>query len=187
METLTLPIDQLRPAPYNPRVVLSPKDPRYRKLRRSLQEFGLVEPLVWNRRTGHVVGGHQRLRILRELGHTEVPVAVVDLPPEAEKALNLVLNNREAQADWDTRRLTELLEELAATPDYDFRQSGFDERSLETLRLSLEPAEDGSELSAESGEVEVVLIMSAEEYEAIRPELDALLQRHQIETHIRSR
>ena len=53
-----LPIESLTPAPYNPRHVLSPADRWYKKLAASLREFGLVEPLVWNEVTGHVVGGH---------------------------------------------------------------------------------------------------------------------------------
>ena len=78
-EVRTFPIEQLQPAAYNPRKVLSPKSPAYRKLVASLTEFGLVEPLVWNELTGHVVGGHMRLRVMRELGTTEVPVSVVRL------------------------------------------------------------------------------------------------------------
>src|SRR6266446_2233005 len=102
-------VADLVPAPYNPRHALKPSDPRYRKLAASLREFGLVEPLVWNEATGHVVGGHARLAILRALGVTEVPVSVVRLSPEREKVLNVVLNNREAQARFDTERLADLL------------------------------------------------------------------------------
>src|SRR5262245_46912124 len=93
------------PCPYNPRIDLRPDDPRYRKLLRSVRTFGLVEPLIWNRRTGFVVGGHQRLKVLRDLGVTEAPVSVVDLPPDREKALNVILNNREAQSDFDVTKL----------------------------------------------------------------------------------
>src|SRR5262245_15086272 len=72
----SLPIDELKPAPYNPRTELRPGSPAYRKLAASLREFGLVEPLVWNELSGHVVGGHARLRILREMGVKEVIVSV---------------------------------------------------------------------------------------------------------------
>src|SRR5438067_12150060 len=108
-ELRRLPIDRLKPAPYNPRDDLRPGSPAYRKLAASLREFGLVEPLVWNELTGHVVGGHARLRILAELGATEVPVSVVRLSPEREKALNIVLNNREAQGRFDPAKLADLL------------------------------------------------------------------------------
>src|SRR5438132_14244971 len=100
-----MPLAELVPAPYNPRRALKPTDPAYRKLAASLREFGLVEPLVWNETTGHVVGGHARLAILTELGVEAVPVSVVRLPPAREKALNVVLNNREAQGRFDPAKL----------------------------------------------------------------------------------
>src|SRR3954471_6719011 len=107
-----MPITDLIPAPYNPRRSLKPADRAYRKLAASLREFGLVEPLVWNETTGHVVGGHLRLSILREQGVEEIPVSVVQLTPERERALNVVLNNREAQGRFDPAKLTEILTEL---------------------------------------------------------------------------
>ena len=53
----TLPVDKLVPADYNPRKDLKPGDPEYEKLKRSITEFGYVEPVIWNKTTGHVVGG----------------------------------------------------------------------------------------------------------------------------------
>src|SRR3990167_6581730 len=79
-----LPLSRLKPAPYNPRVALKPGMPEYEKLKRSIVEFGYAELAVWNRRTGHVVGGHQRLVVLGDLGRTEADVIVVDLPLERE-------------------------------------------------------------------------------------------------------
>src|SRR6478672_1880271 len=84
-----LPIEKLIPAPYNPRRTLKPTDKAYRKLEASIREFGLVEPLIWNERTGHVVGGHARLAILKAIGLTEVPVSIVRLSDVREKALNV--------------------------------------------------------------------------------------------------
>src|SRR5262249_54567592 len=95
LEIRVLPTALLPPPPYNPRQRRRPKAPASRKLAASLREFGLVEPLVWNEATGHVVGGRARLEILKELGVTEVPVSVVRLTVAREKALNVVLNNRE--------------------------------------------------------------------------------------------
>ena len=83
----TIAIDKLNPAKYNPRVDLQPGDPEYEKLKRSIKEFGYVEPIIWNKRTGNVVGGHQRLKILKSEGHKEVKVSVVDLDDNKEKAL----------------------------------------------------------------------------------------------------
>ncbi len=123
-------IDDLVPAPYNPRVDLRPGDPDYEKLKRSIQEFGLVEPVVWNKRTGHVVGGHQRLKILRELGYKEVEVSVVDLDEKREKLLNVALNKIEG--DWDNFKLKELLQELEFG-GADIELTGFDEDEIDKL------------------------------------------------------
>ena len=67
----TIPISRINPAPYNPRLDLQPGDPDYEKLKRSLDTFGCVEPLVWNQRTGHLVGGHQRFKVL-QIGRAHV-------------------------------------------------------------------------------------------------------------------
>ena len=77
-------LDELRPADYNPRVALRPGDAEYEKLKRSVQELGIVDPLVWNKQTGTLVGGHQRLTVLRDLGYEVVPCWVVNLSPEME-------------------------------------------------------------------------------------------------------
>ena len=82
-----IPIHRLVAAPYNPRKDLQPGDPEFENLKRSVAEFGFLEPLVWNRRTGHLVGGHQRRKVLIDLGYTEVDVVVVDLPLDPEAAL----------------------------------------------------------------------------------------------------
>ncbi|WP_315372146.1 ParB N-terminal domain-containing protein [Paenibacillus xylanexedens] len=87
MNIRIVPIDQINAAAYNPRVDLQPGDVEYEKLRCSIEEFGYVEPIVWNERTGHMVGGHQRYKIMvNEVGHTELQVSVVDLDNQAGKA-----------------------------------------------------------------------------------------------------
>ena len=62
MKIVKKKIEDLRPASYNPRKDLKPGDKEYEKLKRSITEFGYVEPVIWNERTGTVVGGHQRLK-----------------------------------------------------------------------------------------------------------------------------
>lgn len=101
---------RLNPAVYNPRRDLKPGDKDYEKLKRSIEEFGFVEPVVWNERTGSAVGGHQRLKVLLDLGQTLIDCVVVDLEPDREKALNLALNR--IQGDWDEGKLAELLADL---------------------------------------------------------------------------
>jgi DNA modification methylase len=124
MQLRRVPISKLNPAPYNPRVDLKPGDPEYQRLARSMDEFGSVQPLVWNKRTGHVVGGHQRLKVLQAGGEKVVDVVVVDLPLEKEKLLNLALNK--VSGAWDQDRLAALLDELVKCPKVDIELSGFD-------------------------------------------------------------
>jgi ParB-like chromosome segregation protein Spo0J len=180
LEIRILPLADLKPAPYNPRRVLKPTDRRYRKLSASLREFGLVEPLVWNELTGHVVGGHTRLRILRELGVVEVPVSVVRLTPEREKALNVVLNNLEAQGRFDPAKLADLLDELADLPELEL--TGFDGRDLASLRL--EPVQ-GLPTDPATSKVEVTLVADPDTYDRLAPRLDALVAEFDLACHVR--
>lgn len=99
-------VADLRPSDYNPRTI-TPE--ALAGLRRSLQEFGVVEPIVWNRRTQHVVGGHQRLKALQAMGEQDAVVVVVDLDEAREKALNLTLNNDALMGTFN-ERTTELLQ-----------------------------------------------------------------------------
>lgn len=124
MQIERIKINQINPAPYNPRKDLKPGDPDYDKLRRSIDEFGCVDPIVWNKRSGNVVGGHQRLKVLIASGETEVDVSVVDLSPARERALNVALNK--IAGDWDDRKLAQLLDELIAVPDFDVELTGFE-------------------------------------------------------------
>ncbi len=180
LEVRVLPIDQLHPAPYNPRKALRPADPAYRKLRASLEEFGLVEPLVWNELTGRVVGGHARLRILKELGYAEVPVSVVRLDEAREKALNVVLNNHEAQGRYDPAKLADLLTELEELPELEL--TGFDEGTLADLRL--EPVPD---LPPEpvADRVEVTLVTDPATWARLEGRVDELVREFDLEAHVR--
>lgn len=138
-------VSRVNPAPWNPRADLQPGDVEYDKVRRSIEEFGLIEPLVWNRRTGNLVGGHQRLKVLIAQGQTAVDVSVVDLPPEREKALNLALNK--IQGAWDEPKLAALLEELTAVPNFDLEVTGFEVPEVDELlaRLAAAALEDKDE------------------------------------------
>ncbi len=122
-------VEKIKAAPYNPRVSLKPGDPAYEKLKQSIAAFGSVDPLVWNQRTGNLVGGHQRLTVLlNEHLITEVDVSVVDLPLEREKALNIALNK--IVGAWDDPALAELLAELEESV-IDATLSGFDDSEIQ--------------------------------------------------------
>ncbi|TMV49376.1 transcriptional regulator [Paenibacillus mesophilus] len=131
MRIETIAIDRINPATYNPRVDLRPGDQEYEKLKRSIMEFGYIDPIVWNERTGNMVGGHQRFKIMvDELGMTEIAVSVVDLDLEREKLLNLALNK--VSGRWDDEALSDLLDELR-TSGVDLLLSGFDPGEVDRL------------------------------------------------------
>ena len=181
LDIRTLPIGQLKPAPYNPRQRLRPTDPAYQKLEASVRAFGLVEPLIWNELTGYIVGGHARLRILKKLGMKEVPVSIVHLDVAQEKALNLVLNNHEAQGRFDTTKLADLLTELEDLPEFEL--SGFDSTTLRNLRM--EPDDDAEDDEPRTGIVTVTLEMDAATFEEIEPAIDALIGEHDLTSHVK--
>src|ERR1019366_3999935 len=97
-------------ASYNPRRI----DPdQLLALRRSLRTFGAIEPVVANRRTGRIVGGHQRVRAAEAEGFETLPVVWVDLDETGERQLNLALNR--ISGEWDEEKLGALLEELGSS------------------------------------------------------------------------
>jgi len=134
MDIQKMPIDQLKAAYYNPRKELKKGDPEYEKLKRSITEYGYVDPVIWNKRTGCVVGGHQRLTVLKDLGNTEVDVVVVDLDVTHEKALNVALNK--VSGEWDVPKLQDLLKGLA-DEGTDVTLTGFDIPEVEELFRSM--------------------------------------------------
>ena len=146
--------DRLNPAAYNPRRDLKPGDKDYEKLKRSIEEFGFVEPVVWNEATGNVVGGHQRLKVLLDMGETEIDCVVVNLGPEQEKALNLALNR--IQGGWDETKLAEVMADLDASA-FDVSLTGFDAEEVDALMnkfYSAEAAEDNFDREKAAAEIE---------------------------------
>jgi ParB-like chromosome segregation protein Spo0J len=189
MELISLPITQLRPAAYNPRVTLRPGDAAWQKLSRSLAEFGLVQPLVWNRRTGNLVAGHQRLEILKRQGKTQVECIVVDLPLEREQALNVALNNRALMSDWHADKLADVIADLKAIPDFDATLTGFSEGDLHDLLLQPDPDfAAGDELGEDSREiVTVTLTVPSEDWPAVEAALNDLVAANaSVRLHVRS-
>jgi len=99
----------LKPAPYNPRTI---SEGALSGLGASIDRFGLVQPIIVNERTGRVVGGHQRLKVLESRGETETDVILVDLPEDEEKALNVALNSGAISGQWTPAALP-LLADIA--------------------------------------------------------------------------
>ena len=92
-------IADLIPAPYNPRQSTAKQE---KHLKESLEKFGMVEPIIFNKQTGYIVGGHFRVRELKKLGIKEIECVIVDLNEADEKELNIRLNANTGGWDWDT-------------------------------------------------------------------------------------
>lgn len=120
----------LLPADYNPRKDLKPGDAEYEKLKRSIEQFGYVEPVIWNKTTGRVVGGHQRLKVLMDMGMTKVDCVVVEMDEDKEKALNIALNK--ISGDWDKDKLALLIADLQGA-DFDVSLTGFEPAEIDDL------------------------------------------------------
>lgn len=117
---------RLNPAKYNPRKM---SDTARLRLRRGIEAFGLVDPIIARRKDRLVIGGHQRLTVAREMGLATVPVVFVDLDDQKAAALNVLLNNPAAQGEWDFALLSGLLSELDAH-GFDATLTGFDDEEL---------------------------------------------------------
>jgi DNA modification methylase len=132
----TMRIDDLIPAEYNPRKQLKAGMPEYERLKKSIEEFGMVEPIIYNEETKNVIGGHQRLQVLRDLGWSTVDVSCVILSQSQEKVLNIALNKIDGA--WDDEKLQTLLSDLKEE-GMDISLTGFDLSELESIIPDFEP------------------------------------------------
>lgn len=129
MEFKKLSIDDLIPAEYNPRKKLKPGDSEFEKIKNSIDQFGYVEPVIINQdRT--VIGGHQRITVLKTLGFTEIDCVVIDIDKTKEKALNIALNK--ISGEWNKELLVDLIQDLQSL-DYDVSFTGFEPPEIDQL------------------------------------------------------
>ena len=135
MKTAIMQIQDIHPAPYNPRVSLTPNDDEWKSLSNSLEHFGMVLPLIVNERTGLLISGHQRLNVLKAQGKKEVEVVLVDYDDEQERLLNIALNK--IDGDWDYGKLEELFGEISKE---DIKFTGFTEDELSRIFDNVETA-----------------------------------------------
>jgi len=124
----TLPISKLKTAEYNPRKALQKGDEEFEKLKNSIETLGIIDPIVWNERTGRVVGGHQRVTVCASMGINEIPCFVVDLDEAKEKQANLALNKIGGR--FDQSKLEAVLQELDPAVA---KLAGFDDKDLKRL------------------------------------------------------
>lgn len=123
-------LTDLIPADYNPRKDLQPGDAEYEKLKRSIETLGYVKPIIWNKQTGRIVGGHQRLKVMQDLGYQEIECVIIDIDESKEKALNVALNK--ISGSWDEDKLMSLITDLEGSY-FDVSLTGFDIAELDEL------------------------------------------------------
>lgn len=126
-ETRIMPLAELKPAPYNPRRI---GERALAGLTESVRRFGLVQPIIWNRATGHVVGGHQRVKALAATGAAEALVVVVDMPLTEEKALNVALNSPAIAGEF-TVELQDVLDDVRRADEELYRALLLDEMAID--------------------------------------------------------
>lgn len=131
MKIEEIKINKLKPAKYNPRIELKKEDESYQRIKSSIEEFGLVDPLVVNKRNMTIIGGHQRYNILKDLGYEVAECILVDLDEKQEKRLNLSLNKN--SGFWDETKLEELFNELELSREELFA-TGFSAEEIENLK-----------------------------------------------------
>lgn len=163
-------IRDLNRAAYNPRIDLIPGDTEYENLRRSITTYGMLIPVIWNKRTGNVVGGHQRLTVLENEGETEVDVSVVELDETQERQLNVALNKIEG--GWDEEKLAELLAELGD----DATLTGFTQQEIDSLTNDIDSLIDGATVDEELRAIEELFNVSLTFDKADQEELKAYVK-----------
>ena len=129
MEIREIRLSELHPASYNPRKKLKKGDKEYEKIKQSLLKFGYVDPIIVNKDLT-VIGGHQRLTVLKDLDYETAKCVIVDLSKEDEKALNIALNKITGQ--WDDQLLADLLLDLQES-DFNFDLTGFEPPEIDDI------------------------------------------------------
>jgi len=129
MEFKKLQIADMIPATYNPRKALKPGDKEYEKIKNSIIEFGYVDPVIVNTDMT-IIGGHQRVTVLKDLGYSEIDCIIVAIDKTKEKALNIALNK--ITGEWNKELLADLIKDLQDS-DFNVEFTGFDPPEIEQL------------------------------------------------------
>ena len=133
-ETITLKRSQITPANYNPRKIT---DDARKALRKSIKENGIIGGMVWNKQTGNLVSGHQKLSIADEVNKYEagndyeIKVEVIDVDLKKEKELNVFFNSKAVQGEMDYKKLAQIY------PDIDASLAGLDEVDVSMIEIEL--------------------------------------------------
>lgn len=130
MEVKTLKITDVVEAFYNPRKQLKKTDKAYHDIKKSLETYGSVEPLVVNDVNMRLISGHQRLQVMRDMGLTEAEFSIVHIENTIEEqALNVSLNK--IKGKFDNAKLFDILREIK--DDVDITDLGFEMSEVESI------------------------------------------------------
>lgn len=164
MKLEKISIEELKPATYNPRKKLKPSDKEYQKIKRSIEEFGYVDPIIANKDLT-IIGGHQRMNVMKDMGFKEVDVVIIDVDKNKEKALNVALNK--ITGEWDYGKLGDLLLELDAE-NYDLAITGFEDFEIESIMAPISDLDsfvDENDLDDDRTKTKVQISITYNSYE----------------------
>ncbi len=138
-ETIVLKRSQITPADYNPRKIT---DEARKSLKKSIKENGIIGGMVWNKQTGNLVSGHQKLNIADEINKYEagndyeIKVELIDVDLKKEKELNIFFNSKAVQGEMDYKKLAQIF------PDIDASLAGLDDVDLSMIEIELPNTEN---------------------------------------------
>lgn len=134
MELIELPVEMVKPNPKNPRIDLKPGMPLYEKLKKSIENFGYADPIIWNEKTGMIVSGHQRFQVMKDIAQKEgkelTTVQVVKVSMDESKQDGFMIAVNKITGLWDEEKLSAILREL---DEEDRLNTGFDDYEIATL------------------------------------------------------
>ena len=134
MELIELPVEMVKPNPKNPRIDLKPGMPLYEKLKKSIENFGYADPIIWNEKTGMIVSGHQRFQVMKDIAQKEgkelTTVQVVKVSMDESKQDGFMIAVNKITGLWDEEKLSAVLREL---DEEDRLNTGFDDYEIATL------------------------------------------------------
>ena len=134
MELIELPVEMVKPNPKNPRIDLKPGMPLYEKLKKSIENFGYADPIIWNEKTGMIVSGHQRFQVMKDIAQKEAKelttVQVVKVSMDESKQDGFMIAVNKITGLWDEEKLSAILREL---DEEDRLNTGFDDYEIATL------------------------------------------------------
>jgi hypothetical protein len=151
-EEIVISREKLKNAPYNPRKITGAAR---KKLKKNIKEVGLIGScVVWNKKTGNIVSGHQRIDALdmcEGRSDYDVKVTVVDMDEKQEKEQNVFMNNTEAQGDFDLEILEDIfsdvdIENMGFAEEDKFRLFGFDSEDTEDAVKAAEALQQSRDL-----------------------------------------